>query len=82
MLHYLVEPHDDPISWRDVEALPLFGFAILILVGVARIHQQLTPILSGEFLKAAGIVVLLGLRHLLARDGDDDSTDGSEIAAA
>lgn len=71
VLHYLVENKDDPITWRDVEALPYFGFVILLVIGVVRIHQQLSPVLSGEFLKAAGIVVLLGLRHLLTRSGDD-----------
>ena len=78
MLHYLVEPHDDPVTWRDVEALPLIGFAVLILIGVMRVYQELPPALSADFLKAAGIVVLLGIRRLIASDDDDVA----EIATA
>ncbi|KTT70953.1 hypothetical protein [Sphingomonas endophytica] len=78
MLNYLVENKDDPITWRDVEALPFVGFAILLAIGVVRIHQQLSPVLSGEFLKAAGIVILLGVRHLLTRSDDDIVLDTAD----
>ncbi|MGK6322274.1 hypothetical protein ACMGDM_04235 [Sphingomonas sp. DT-51] len=89
MIHYLVDTrHDEPLSWRDVEALPIVGFALLLLVAVARMQQELAPALSAEFVKALALVFLLGARKVLgdiiARDdelgderGDAGAFDGS-----
>ncbi|MBY9064559.1 hypothetical protein K7957_16590 [Sphingomonas yunnanensis] len=85
MIHYLVDTHhDEPLSWRDVEALPLVAFALLLAIAVARMQQELAPALSGEFVKASALVFLLGARTLLgdviARADDRDAAE--EIKAA
>ncbi|MBW6527708.1 hypothetical protein KZ813_12735 [Sphingomonas sp. RHCKR7] len=79
MIHYLVDTHhDEPLSWRDVELLPIVAFALLLLVAVARMQRELAPALSGEFVKAFALVFLLGARKLLgdivARADDADAT--------
>lgn len=85
MIHYLVDTHhDEPLSWRDVEALPLVAFALLLVIAVARMQQELAPALSGEFVKALALVFLLGARKLL---GDviaraDDRDPAAEMQAA
>ncbi len=85
MIHYLVDTrHDEPLSWRDVEALPLVAFALLLVIAVARMQQELAPALSGEFVKALALVFLLGARKLLgdviARADDRDAAE--EMRAA
>ncbi|MBB3694082.1 hypothetical protein [Sphingomonas sp. BK580] len=85
MIHYLVDTHhDEPLSWRDVEALPLAMFALLLVIAVARMQQELAPALSGEFVKALALVFLLGARKLLgdiiARADDRDAAVAMEAA--
>lgn len=85
MIHYLVDTHhDEPLSWRDVEALPLLAFALLLMIAVARMQQELAPALSDEFIKALALVFLLGARKLLgdviARADDRDATEEMEFA--
>ncbi|TCP34604.1 hypothetical protein [Sphingomonas sp. BK235] len=85
MMHYLVDRyHDEPLSWRDVEALPIVAFALLLVIAVARMQQELAPALSGEFVKALALVFLLGARKLLgdivARADDPDDAEDSALA--
>ena len=66
------------------EALPLLAFALLLMIAVARMQQELAPALSGEFIKALALVFLLGARKLLgdviARADDRDATEEMEFA--
>lgn len=85
MIHYLVDAHhDEPLSWRDVEALPLVAFALLLVIAVARMQQELAPALSSEFVKALALIFLLGARKLLgdvvARADDGDSVEAMQVA--
>ncbi|PSJ19221.1 hypothetical protein CVH10_23985, partial [Halomonas sp. ND22Bw] len=57
--------HDEPITWRDVEALPIIALGVLVVIGFVRIQQELTPGLAADFWKGAGIVILLGVRKML-----------------
>jgi hypothetical protein len=72
MLHYLVDTHDEPITWRDVEALPIIALGVLVVIGFVRIQQELTPGLAADFWKGAGIVILLGVRKMLGDRLDQD----------
>lgn len=82
MLHYLAEPHDDPVTWRDVEVLPIIALAMLVVAAVARIHAELSPAMSGAFVKVIAIVLLLGLRKVLGQaSGADADQDGDGAAA-
>jgi len=67
-------PAADPaISWKDIEALPIY---IAVLLGAAFLGSmilELPPTLQIASLKGAGIVGCLALRHAwISMDRNDD----------
>lgn len=58
-------PEAEPLSWRDVEALPYYAAAALTLAGFLQLLSGLGPELQDMTVKAALVTGILVARHAL-----------------
>mgnify|MGYP004500576369 CR=1 FL=1 len=80
MLHYYLATRDEPLSWADVEALPFYIFAAIIVAGLVRVWLGIDSELESALFKSVLILMMLGLRYLLF-DYEQEAADQQSPAA-
>jgi lysozyme family protein len=53
----------EPLSWKDIEALPYYVFGALALVGTVYALSDAGPVLQTTLAKAVLIFGMIGLRY-------------------
>lgn len=53
----------EPLTWRDIEALPYYVFGALAVAGTIYVLADAGPILQTTLAKAILILGMIGLRH-------------------
>jgi hypothetical protein len=63
MLERALVSDAEPLSWRDIEALPYYAFGILAVIGTFYALADVGPVLQSTTAKAILILGMVGLRH-------------------
>lgn len=63
MLDYALVADAEPLSWRDIEALPFYVFGALAVAGSAYALADAGPVLQATMAKAILIFGMIGLRQ-------------------